>query len=64
MNIVIIGATSGIGKTLFLKYAHEDKPLQEDCEVNQWHQPTVQLKPIKSTIWKHYAKRLSKVQDT
>ena len=24
MNIVIIGATSGIGKTLFLKYAHED----------------------------------------
>lgn len=24
MNIVIIGATSGIGKALFLKYAHED----------------------------------------
>ena len=24
MNIVIIGATSGIGKALFLKYANED----------------------------------------
>lgn len=33
-----------------------------DCEVNLWHLPIVQLKPIKSTIWKPYVRRLTKVE--
>ena len=125
MNIIIIGATSGIGKALFEKYAIEGNrigivgrrthlldelqqqhpectitataditkqgeveraihdftkvlsiclsnsctaislPLrrQEDCVVNRWRLPTARLRPIKSTIWKPCAKRLSKLAE-
>ena len=66
MNIIIIGATSGIGKALFEQQATAiSLPLrrQEDCVVNRWHLPTARRRPIKSTIWKPCAKRLSKLAE-
>ena len=32
-----------------------------DCAVSRWPLPTVHRKPIKSTIWKPYVRRLSRV---
>ena len=62
MNIVIIGATSGIGKALFVKYANADNRIGIVGRRTNLHLPIAQQKLTKLIIWKQYAKRLSETE--
>ena len=64
-KLIVIEGTDGSGKSTQFKLMaerleKENKPFRRlrlvDCGVNRWHLPIVQLKPIKSTIWKLYVK--------
>ena len=48
---------------LFEQQAHGHLVAITYCVVNRWHLPTARRKPIKSTIWKPCAKRLSRLAE-